>query len=169
MTLSIFRFDAPESVSGWRAIDDAVMGGVSTSAISYAPEGMALFSGAVSLANNGGFASVRSPSFAVRGGGRAFLLTVRGDGKRYKFSVRTDGAFDGVSYQATFQPPPGEWVVVRFAATDFLPKWRGRVVNNAPPLDPARAQQLGLLIADCQTGTFRLQVGAIELAERAAK
>ncbi len=165
MTLSVFRFDAPESVSGWRAIDDAVMGGVSYSAISYVPGGRAVFSGSVSLANNGGFASVRSPSFAALGGGGAFLLTVRGDGKRYKFSVRTDAAFDGVSYQAAFQPPPGEWVVVRLAATDFLPKWRGRIVNNAPQLDPARTQQLGLLIADRQAGVFRLEVGAIELAD----
>jgi hypothetical protein len=123
-----------------------------------------VFSGFVSLANNGGFASVRSPSFAALGGGGAFLLTVRGDGKRYKFSVRTDTAFDGVSYQAAFQPPPGEWVVVHLAAGDFLPTWRGRIVDNAPPLDPARAQQLGLLIADRQAGGFRLAVGAIELA-----
>jgi NADH dehydrogenase [ubiquinone] 1 alpha subcomplex assembly factor 1 len=165
MTLSVFRFDAPESVSGWRAIDDAVMGGVSYSAISYVPGGRAVFSGSVSLANNGGFSSVRSPSFAALGGGGAFFLTVRGDGKRYKFSVRTDAAFDGVSYQAAFQPPPGEWVVVRLAAGDFLPTWRGRIVDNAPPLDPARTQQLGLLIADRQAGGFRLEVGAIELAD----
>ena len=165
MTISLFSFDAPESVAGWRAIDDAVMGGVSSSAISYVAKGGAVFSGTVSLANNGGFASVRSPSFAVRAGGGAFRLTVCGDGKRYKFSVRTDAAFDGVSYQAAFQPPPGEWVVVSLAATDFLPKWRGRIVNNAPQFDPARAQQLGLLIADRQAGAFRLEVAAIELAD----
>ena len=165
MTLSVFRFDAPESVSGWRAIDDAVMGGVSSSAISYVPGERAVFSGFVSLANNGGFASVRSPSFAALGDGGAFLLTVRGDGKRYKFSVRTDAAFDGVSYQAAFQPPSGEWVVVRLATGDFLPTWRGRIVDNAPPLDPARAQQLGLLIANRQAGGFRLALAAIEVAD----
>jgi hypothetical protein len=165
MTHSVFRFDTPGSVSGWRAIDDAVMGGISSSAISYVPGNGAVFSGFVSLANNGGFASVRSPSFAALGDGGAFMLTVRGDGKRYKFSVRTDAAFDGVSYQAAFQPPPGEWVVVRLAAADFLPKWRGRIVDNASPLDPARTRQLGLLIADRQAGTFRLEVGAIELAD----
>lgn len=165
MTHSVFRFDTPGSVSGWRAIDDAVMGGISSSAISYVPGNGAVFSGFVSLANNGGFASVRSPSFAALGDGGALMLTVRGDGKRYKFSVRTDAAFDGVSYQAAFQPPPGEWVVVRLAAADFLPKWRGRIVDNAPPLDPARTRQLGLLIADRQAGTFRLEVGAIELAD----
>jgi len=165
MTLSVFRFDAPESVAGWRAIDDAVMGGVSSSAISYVSKGGAVFSGSVSLANNGGFASVRSPSFVLPGSGGAFLLTVRSDGKRYKFTVRTDAAFDGVSYQAAFQPLPGERVVVRLAAADFLPKWRGRNVDNAPQLDPARARQFGLLIADRQAGAFRLEVAAIELAD----
>ena len=165
MTHSVFRFDTPGSVSGWRAIDDAVMGGISSSAISYVPGNGAVFSGFVSLANNGGFASVRSPSFAALRDGGALMLTVRGDGKCYKFSVRTDAAFDGVSYQAAFQPPPGEWVVVRLAAADFRPKWRGRTVDNASPLDPARTRQLGLLIADRQAGTFRLEVGAIELAD----
>ena len=165
MTLSIFRFDAPESVAGWRAIDDVVMGGVSSSAITYVPVGRAVFSGSVSIANNGGFASVRSPAFPAPSVGEAFLLTVRGDGKRYKFSVRTDAAFDGASYQAAFQPPPWEWVVVRLVAADFLPKWRGRIIENAPQLDPARTQQLGLLIAERQAGVFRLEIGAIELAD----
>jgi NADH dehydrogenase [ubiquinone] 1 alpha subcomplex assembly factor 1 len=55
--------------------------------------------------------------------------------------------------------------VVRLATGDFLPTWRGRIVDNAPPLDPARAQQLGLLIADRQAGGFRLEVSAIELAD----
>ena len=165
MTLSVFRFAAPESLAGWRAIDDAVMGGISSSAISYVAGGMAVFSGFVSLANNGGFASVRSPSFVAPGSGGAFLLTVRGDGKRYKVSVRTDAAFDGVSYQASFQPPPGEWMVVRLGPSDFLPKWRGRIVDDALPLDPVHARHLGLLIADRQAGAFRLEVVAIQLAD----
>lgn len=41
-------------------------------------------------------------------GGSAYLLTVRGDGKRYKFSILTGAKFDGISYQAAFQPPAGE-------------------------------------------------------------
>ena len=165
MTISLFRFDVPESLTGWRAIDDVVMGGVSASSISYVAGVGAVYSGSVSLANNGGFASVRSPSFAARGGAGVFLLTVRGDGKRYKFSVRMDAAFDAVSYQAAFQPPVGAWAVIRLVADDFVPKWRGRIVGNAPQFDPARMQQLGLLIADNQVGMFRLEVGAVELAE----
>ena len=168
MTISFFRFAVPESLTGWRAIDDVVMGGVSSSSIAYRAGKGAVFSGLVSLANNGGFASVRSPSFAACGGDGVFLLTVRGDGQRYKFSVRTDAACDGVCYQAAFQPPPREWVVIRLTAADFLPKWRGRVVDNAPQFNPARIQQLGFLIADRQAGEFRLEISAIELVDKAS-
>jgi NADH dehydrogenase [ubiquinone] 1 alpha subcomplex assembly factor 1 len=165
MTRQLFRFDTAASTGSWQAIDDVVMGGVSASRFAWSAEGWAVFSGVVSLANNGGFASVRAPVAAPAGGGTAFLLTVRSDGQRYKFSVRTDQGFDGVAYQAVFQPPAAEWVTLSLAVADFVPSWRGRIVANAPPLDPARLQQLGLLIADRQEGSFRLEVRAIELAD----
>ena len=96
-------------------------------------------------------------------GGSACLLTVRGDGKRYKFSIRTGPEFDGISYQAALQPPAGEWTVIRLAAADFIPTWRGRVVDHMPPLDLSCAAQIGLLIADRQLGPFKLDLRAIEL------
>jgi hypothetical protein len=140
------------------------MGGVSASRIAFAAEGHAVFSGEVSLANNGGFASVRSPVVAFGNvGGSAFLLTVRGDGKRYKFSIRTGAEFDGISYQAALQPPTGEWTVIRLTAADFIATWRGRVVDSLPPLDLACAEQVGLLIADRQVGPFKLDLRAIAL------
>ncbi|EXI81312.1 MAG: Complex I intermediate-associated protein 30 (CIA30) [Candidatus Accumulibacter sp. BA-94] len=158
------RFDTPEAVESWYAIDDRVMGGVSTSGMALDREGHAVFSGTVSLANNGGFASVRSPVMASGSvDGSACLLSVRGDGKRYRFSIRTDAEFDGISYQAALQPPAGEWTILRLAAADFVPTWRGRVVGHLPPLDPACAQQIGLLIADRQLGPFKLDLRAIEL------
>ncbi|EXI77482.1 MAG: Complex I intermediate-associated protein 30 (CIA30) [Candidatus Accumulibacter appositus] len=166
MNTSVARFDTPDSVADWYAIDDAVMGGVSASQMTYDADGHAVFSGAVSLANNGGFASVRSPvTTPVGDGASAYLLSVRGDGKRYKFSVRTGPDFDGVAYQAGFQPPSGEWTLVRLALADFVPTWRGRVLANAPTLLPSRIQQLGLLIADRQAGTFRLEIRTIESTE----
>lgn len=52
----LVAFDGPESVLAWSAIDDAVMGGLSSSRLVFATEGHADFIGTVSLANNGGFA-----------------------------------------------------------------------------------------------------------------
>lgn len=165
MNISVSRFDTPDSVAHWYAIGDAVMGGVSASQMAYDPDGYAVFSGAVSLANNGGFASVRSPvKISASEGASAYLLTVRGDGKRYKFSVRTGSDFDGIGYQAEFEAPSGDWTRVRLALADFVPTWRGRVLAQAPLLASARVRQVGLVIADRQAGAFRLALRAIELA-----
>jgi monofunctional biosynthetic peptidoglycan transglycosylase len=142
----------------WRSIDDAVMGGVSSSEMEIS-NGVAVFRGEVSLANNGGFASVRSaPRDHDLSPFDGLILRVRGDGKRYLFRLRTSRAFDGVSYQAPLEPAADVWheVVIPFAA--FEPVFRGRRVPNHPPLDPAKVQTFGLLIAGRQTGPFRLEL-----------
>jgi hypothetical protein len=86
---------------------------------------------------------------------------VRGDGKRYKFNVRTDDSFDGINYQCGFHPPAGTWMLCRLPCDRFLPTWRGRVLYDRPPLDPTRVRQVGLLIADRQTGDFSLAIRTI--------
>jgi NADH dehydrogenase [ubiquinone] 1 alpha subcomplex assembly factor 1 len=165
MSTLLFSFDHPESICGWQPINDAVMGGLSSGRLSHEAEGHALFAGEVSLANQGGFASVRSPVFAVvASSGSAYRLTVRGDGRRYKFSVRMDERFDGVSYQAGFFAAPGVWQEVVIPQWSLQPSWRGRAIADAPPLDPARVRQLGLLIGERQAGAFRLGIRRIELA-----
>ena len=165
----MIRFDRPESLAGWHAIDDAVMGGVSHSRIGYDPAGHAVFSGIVSLANNGGFASVRCRVIEpCRESIMACELTVRGDHKTYKLSVRVGPEFDGVSYQARFQAPPGDWTRIRLQVRDFVPSWRGRSVPDAPLLDPTKVQQIGLLIADGQEGPFRLEIQSIKASRQLA-
>jgi len=157
-------FDRMKSLAGWHSIDDAVMGGISASRIDYDSRGYAVFSGIVSFANNGGFASVRSRVIApCRAGITAYGLTVRGDGKTYKLSLRVDPAFDGVSYQAKFQAPPGDWLRIQLPLTDFVPTRRGRPVPDAPILDATKVQQIGLLIADKQAGPFRIEIQSINV------
>ena len=164
MNTPICRFDTRDAVAAWYAIDDRVMGGGSASKMAFDRKGHAVFSGSLSFTNKGVFASFLSPVTASdSAGGSACLLTVRGDGKRYKFSIRTGTEFDGVSYQAAFQPPAGEWTMIRLAAADFVPTWRGRVLDYLPALDPSSARQVGFLIADRQMGPFKLDLCAIEL------
>lgn len=161
----LFDFSDPESVVPWAPINDGVMGGMSSSRLRHDPAGHAGFSGQVSLANNGGFASVRCRPCALgRDDVAAYLLDVRGDGRRYKLNLRTDDGFDGLNYQARFDPPAGIWIICRFAAADFLPTWRGRPVPEAPPLDTGRVRQIGLMIADRQEGAFALALRSITVA-----
>jgi len=158
----LFLFDEATSVDGWSAVDDRVMGGVSRSRLRHDPAGHAVFEGELSLEQGGGFASVRSPPLQPGlPATAAYLLEVRGDGKRYRLSVRTEEAFDGVSYQADFGTTSGAWTLVRLPVSGFGARFRGRSVTGAPPLDPVRVSQLGLMIADRQAGRFALAVRSI--------
>ncbi|MBL8373994.1 CIA30 family protein [Accumulibacter sp.] len=154
----LVALDTPTSVLAWSAVDDAVMGGLSSSHLLFDPSGHADFTGSVSLANNGGFASVRTaPGDYSAPGALSFRLAVRGDGRCYKLNLRTDDAFDGPNHQAVFSPPAGQWSEIVLAIADFIARHRGRPVD-APPLDPARIRRVGLMIADRQVGSFRLSI-----------
>lgn len=153
---SIFDFRVPSLP--WTPIDDAVMGGRSRSRF-LVLDGVAIFEGTLSLANGGGFASVRSPAGPWDlSGATGIELDVRGDGRRYKLNLKPSAAFDGVQYQAAFETAAGRREVVRLPFTGFVPRLRGRLVPDAPPLDPARVAAFGLVVADGREGAFRLGI-----------
>ena len=161
---TLFRFETAASVSDFAPVDDRVMGGRSVSRLRHDPAGHAVFEGEVSLADGGGFASVRSRPLSLgHAGATVVCIEVRGDGKRYKLNLRTDALFDGVAYQAAFQPAPGVWQLLRLPLVSFLATRRGRPVENMPPCDPASLRQLGLTIGDRQDGGFALALRAIML------
>ena len=162
MVTVLLEFDDPTDLGLWRAVDDVVMGGVSSSAFDAAEPGVARFRGNVSLENSGGFASVRTaPRDWNTAGATAFVLRVRGDGKTYKFTLRTGDGFDGVQYQARFAPPAGEWTEVRLPIDGFVATFRGRKVPSAPALDAAKIRVLGFMISDEQPGPFELRIDSI--------
>jgi hypothetical protein len=158
-------FAADGATMDWRPIDDVVMGGVSRSMLQPYSRGVACFNGVVSLQHGGGFASVRTePRTWNTAGVRAFVVRCRGDGRHYKFTVRTDDRFDGVQYQARFQPPRGEWAEVELPVAGFVASFRGRLVTGASPLDPGKIRQLGLMVSDKQAGAFELLLEWIDTA-----
>jgi NADH dehydrogenase [ubiquinone] 1 alpha subcomplex assembly factor 1 len=163
----LFDFQAATNSPPWEVVNDDVMGGISTSQFQVLTNGCAVFSGVVSLENNGGFASVRSsPVRENLSGCDSFVIRVRGDGRRYKFTVRTGPGLDTPLYQLAFTTKPGAWEEHRLAFEDFVPTFRGRVLTGAPPLDPASVTSAGFLIADKQAGAFRLEIAWIKAAIR---
>ncbi|HOW48353.1 MAG TPA: CIA30 family protein [Rubrivivax sp.] len=164
MPRELFRFDTSASVADFSPIDDRVMGGRSASRLRHDPAGHAVFEGEVSLADGGGFASVRSCPLPL-GDAQAVAcrIEVLGDGRRYKLSLRTDDSFDGVTYQAPFEPVPGGWTVLHLPLASFKPTWRGRPVEGGPSVRPESLRQLGLVIGDRQAGAFALALRSIAL------
>jgi hypothetical protein len=155
-------FDHASAVAPWHAVDDRVMGGVSSSQMCFDPAGHAVFEGTVSLAQGGGFASVRTLSSALQATGiQGYALDLYGDGRRYKLSLRTDSRFDGITYQADFEAAAGCWQTIHLPTSAFAPSFRGRAVPAAPAFSPDALCQVGLMIADKQAGPFELAIRSI--------
>jgi NADH dehydrogenase [ubiquinone] 1 alpha subcomplex assembly factor 1 len=167
MSHALFNFTDATVAAQWFATDDRVMGGVSRSRMRFDTAGHAVFEGVMSLEQNGGFASVRAncsaPPLAKV---THYVVEVRGDGKRYKLNLRMTGLASEVSYQANFSTEKDTWTTVALPVSAFEPSFRGRRVMNAPPLDPARVFQAGLMISDKQDGAFQLAIRQIAVEAR---
>jgi hypothetical protein len=170
-------FDFSQSNSSlnqtWGALDDVVMGGVSASGFQPQAEG-ALFTGIVSTANSGGFASVRTRNFEPPldlAGRTGIELQVKGDGQRYKFLIRDGDSWDSLAYAYSFDTVPDQWISVRIPFNLMAPVFRAKTVNAAQPLNTARIRSLQLMLSKFeyngalnphfQAGEFRLVVRAI--------
>jgi len=157
--LRLLTFDAPGETDPWRVINDTVMGGRSSSRMDVTDGGTAVFSGTVSLENNGGFAHTRSLAAPFDLSAYAGIaVRVRGDGKTYELTLKTDRAFDGIIYQADFAAPADAWTEIRLPFADFVPTYHGRGRPDRPPLDPSAIATIGFLIAYKQAGPFQLEI-----------
>ena len=155
----LFDFRATTHLPEWQIVNDDVMGGESTSRFEFVTNGWAVFSGTVSLENNGGFASVRSSPIAQNLHGYDVLaLRVRGDGRRYKVTARTTTGPKAPLYQCALPTKRAAWEEHRLRFDDFVPTFRGRVLDNVPRLNPAAVTTLGFLISDKQAGPFKLEI-----------
>ena len=135
----IFDFTKPseEIKNIWGALDDVVMGGVSASSFQIR-ENTAIFTGNVSTANSGGFASVRTKNFSPAinlSGYQGVKLRVKGDGQRYKIFLRTESTWDGVGYSYSFDTVANTWLDIQIPFADLIPVFRAKVVKDCPPID----------------------------------
>ena len=162
--MTLFDFTNEESVQQWRTQNDGVMGGVSSSQVTYLAEegqqkGIARFVGEVSLENDGGFAQILYDRkvFDLTGH-EALELHLRGDQQTYQLRLETDAK--RVAYAQSFRAE-NTWQRVRLAFADFKPTFRGEDVPDAPALNLASVRSIGFLIGDKQKGPFALLIDAV--------
>jgi monofunctional biosynthetic peptidoglycan transglycosylase len=160
------RFSEPEETSKWVAVNDRVMGGVSSSRFKITEDAIGVFEGLLSLENNGGFASVRTfPTVSDLSHHKGILVRVRGDGRTYRLRLRTNKNFDGIAYQAEFETVQDEWQEIELPFESFTATYRGRRMLDADPLNTANVEQMGIMLADKTPGRFRLEVAWIATYE----
>ena len=153
--------------AAWRIVNDGVMGGESSSRASRAGDALR-FAGEISLANNGGFASMRRPFDAALFGRDAagFVVEARGDGNRYRLRVYTRDAGSGgeqwFAYHAGFDTHAGETTQTELRWPQFAASFRGRAVTDAPPIVFTGVIGIGVMITKADhrdgRGPFALEL-----------
>jgi NADH dehydrogenase [ubiquinone] 1 alpha subcomplex assembly factor 1 len=157
----IVTFSTQSNIREWRIVNDGVMGGVSTSSMALTEAGQGKFSGHVSLANYGGFASVQlNTTEQLLEDEKFIVLRVKGDGKRYEFRLKGNTA----QYESYVHPftTTGEWQTIRLAISEFYPQFRGRKLNM-PNFNFKSIEQVSFLIANKQEEDFELLIDWIGL------
>ena len=157
----------------WGSLDDVVMGGASTSRLRLQQQA-ALFSGNVTTANSGGFASVRTRNFEPPLNFASYAgleLLVKGDGQRYKFLLRDQQTWDSVAYAYSFNTVAQEWSRIRIPFGEMIPVFRAKTVPDAPALNTKQIRSLQLMLSKFeyngqlnphfQTGEFCLYIQSI--------
>lgn len=143
----------------WRPVNDGVMGGISSGGMIQDGDKL-VFSGELSLENNGGFASVRRFVDQDLSGASKVRIEVRGDGREYQFRIRQSKRSDAVAWRAMFFAKD-DWQTIEIALNQFVPVFRGRMVARAGPVVPSDIQQIGFLLADKNAGPFELEIRQI--------
>lgn len=158
---TLFDFDDSAAARRWTTVNDGVMGGRSDGRYQITDENTLRFYGNLSLANNGGFASVRSrPARLDLRSGDTLVARLRGDGRTYQFNLYVPTNRTAFSYRASFDTAKDEWIDVRIPLADFRAVSFGQPVPNRP-LDPRRVHALGFLLGDKRPGPFQLEVDSI--------
>ena len=124
LPLVLADFSKPTNLNNWKIVNDGVMGGKSEASFSIGPNKTAIFTGEVSLQNNGGFTSIRH-SFTIKdiSGSTKVCIRLKGDRKKYQFRLKNDQN-DRHAYKAEFGTS-GKWQTVVIQLKDMEPTFRG--------------------------------------------
>ena len=148
-------------IKNWSRVNDDVMGGISTSKIGINNDGNLVFSGVLSLKNNGGFASMRLDLIDLDlEKVKSFKIKFKGDGNSYKLRFRQNDR--RVSYSHSFKSVKGKWIEKNIIVNEFKPTWRGINYANYPDLQTEKISSMGLQISDKQEGAFELELKYIK-------
>lgn len=163
-TTSLLNSSIMKRDDKWRIVNDGVMGGLSTSIVNVNDEGKIIFRGNVSLKNNGGFASLRSPiidyNFEKCSG---IEILIKGDGKKYGISMKETSYFTGSFYTVNFQTQKDDWITIKIPFDSFALYYYGRKVRTDSPIPLNKIKEISLLIGERQEGIFNAEIDFIKL------
>jgi len=157
----IFDFNDDADISDWRIVDDVVMGGRSNGQFKIDSDGNGVFSGDVSLENNGGFSSVRYQFEKINTTKDSKInIRLKGDGKEYQFRVKNKRN-TYYSYITNFKTS-GYWENIIINLKDLYPSFRGQTMN-IPNFAGNTIEEIAFLIGNKKNESFTLVLDKIEI------
>lgn len=153
------KFDGDVTEPKWTAQNDDVMGGVSKGGAAVT-DGLLVFSGSLSLENNGGFAQVRILNLGRDLTGKTGVkLRLMGDGRTYQLRLATDARHRGsrIAYSVNFPTTADTWTEVEVKFADLKPSHHGDALDG-PPANLSQVEEMSFLIADKREGAFLLKI-----------
>lgn len=157
----LFDFADAAAMRGWQVQDDGVMGGLSKGNITRDPAGYAVFSGKVSLENNGGFSSMQNNFDPIEVSPyEQAVIRLKGDGKDYRFIVKAEN--DARHYYVAEFPTTGHWEVIKIPLRTMYPVRRGDRLD-LPDYPGEILSQVRFMIANRRAESFQLEIAGIAL------
>ena len=165
--IPLFDFTEADAPKQWQTVNDGVMGGVSEGKFKITDTKTMEFFGTLSLANNGGFASVRTKVKKLSlEKDDTLVAKIRGDGRQYMLNLYPNKQRMAYSYRATVQTKKDEWIEVKVPLDKFEATSFGRIVKNAGLVKPEEINSLGFMLGDKKAGPFKMEIEWIKV-ERA--
>lgn len=145
----------------WRIINDGVMGGESEGYFVINEDGIGIFTGNVSLENNGGFTMVFNDKIDWQVNAKqSIFLRLKGDKKSYQIRVRSEYS-SYYSYVYSFETS-GDWETIEIPLSEMYASWRG-MRQDIPNFDQTKIIELAFLIGNKKEEKFRLELDRIEV------
>lgn len=155
-----------EKARHWFAVNDTVMGGISKGRVGLTDDGNLLFTGDLSLKNNGGFASIRTRNTGgILGDNNTIHVKLRGDGRTYYLSLRDKNRQMASSHRRPIQTKDGEWMEVSVRLDEFYYTSFGQRIDRAE-LTPDEVIGIGFTLADKKPGKFKLEIASISASHQ---
>ncbi|MDW3191060.1 MAG: CIA30 family protein [Cytophagales bacterium] len=158
-----FKIDFNESeLKGWYIINDGVMGGLSKGQAQFTDEGL-LFYGSMSLENNGGFTSLRSP-FSDYNLSEYKQITIRYRSKGISMALQMEE--DRRFYYPNFKvklPKSEAWVTKTYVLSEVRQYRMGYATGNLlQRQDQSEIIRMGFITDEKKAGDFEFEVAYVE-------
>ncbi|MFT5641327.1 MAG: NADH dehydrogenase [ubiquinone] 1 alpha subcomplex assembly factor 1 [Cyclobacteriaceae bacterium] len=157
----IIDFSLPKEANKWVVVNDGVMGGLSKGKLTLTKQGVKFY-GTVSLENNGGFTSLRSPySRLDLSQFQKFSIKYKSEGVLHAFQLEHHDRFYLPNHKLPLKNSE-EWTIIEYDLRDLDQYQMGRKTNQKMS-DEALSKniRLGFITSEKRAGSFTLEIAEI--------